>query len=70
MTDAEKKAERVKALASAVYREMHHARRSENYVRTIAVKHGEHPAFQEFMREMCLTDALEEFLSRPTLRSA
>jgi hypothetical protein len=68
MTDDEREAERVKMLASAVYREMSHARRSEDYVRTIVGKHGDHPAFTEYMREMCLTETLNEFVSRPALR--
>lgn len=68
MTEDEKEAERIKMLASAVYREIVHSNRSEDYVRMIVRKHGEHPAFKKYMREMGLTETLDEFVSRPELR--
>lgn len=70
MTDAERENERVKSLASAVYRQLDEAERAEGYVRTASSKWGEHPAFQEYMREMLLTERLAEFLARPQMTRA
>ena len=70
MTDEEREAERIKSLASSVYRSLDEARRQEDYVRTLAKKHGDHPAFKTYMREMGLEGRLSEFMSRPQLERA
>lgn len=69
MTPDEVAAEKIKSLASAVYRQMDQARQAENYVRTIVGRHGDHPAFKQWMREMHLTETVEEFVSRPVMKN-
>ena len=70
MTDIEKDNERVRALASAVYHDLEIAARAEGYVRQIVERHGNHPAFAAYMREMHLDSRLAEFVSRPEATKA
>lgn len=70
MTDEEREAERIKSLASAVYRQLDEAQRAEDYVRTITGRHGQHPAFKAYMDEMLLSARLDEFLARPIMTRA
>lgn len=70
MTDQEREAERIRSLASAVYRAMDAAQREEDYVRLIAKRHGDHPAFREYMRGMLLEGRLAEVVARPQLNRA
>ena len=67
MTTEQIEAEHVKALASSVYREMHHALAGEYAVRRITSRYKDHPAFIEYMTEMELTEKLDRFVSRTTL---
>lgn len=64
MTKDEKDAEKIKALAAAVYCELCIASRAERYVRQIAGKHYNHPAFKKYMADMALEVPLDEFLAR------
>ena len=70
MTDEQREDERIKSLASAAYRALDAAEFHEDYVRTIAARHGEHPAFKQYMHEMLLTGRLEEFIKRSKLTRA
>ncbi len=64
LTEKERDAERVRSLASAVYRSLDAAQKEEDYVRQIAKRHSEHPAFKQYMSEMLLAERLAEFMSR------
>jgi hypothetical protein len=70
MTDEQREAERIRSLASAVYRALDAAQSQEDYVRLLAAKHGNHPAFKAYMSEMLLTDRLAEFMARPQMDRA
>lgn len=64
----DKEREHVRNMAASVYHELTIAQRAESYVRTVTERHQNHPAWQEYMREMMLTDAVAEFVARPSLR--
>jgi hypothetical protein len=53
-----------------VYRALDAAQSQEDYVRLLASKHGNHPAFKTYMSEMLLTDRLAEFMARPQMDRA
>lgn len=70
MTEEEKEAERIKSLASATYRALDEAVRAEDYVRLVTKRHGEHPAFKQYMSEMLLAGRLKEFMARKEMGRA
>ena len=63
MTEEEKKAEHIKAIASACLWQWSEMNRCRAYLVTMVTRHWSHPAFQTYMREMALTDEFEPFRS-------
>lgn len=68
MTEQEREAEKVKSLASCVYRALERADRIEGYIRTVHKKYSEHPAFKEYMKGMMLENKLNDFIAREPLK--
>jgi hypothetical protein len=61
MTEEEKNAEHVKSMASACFSELTILRRSQNSLEQIVTRHWEHPAFQDYMRDMGLKEAFAPY---------
>jgi hypothetical protein len=59
----EKKAELVRGLASACYRQMVVAEQAAAYVANVSKRHGDHPAFMEFMRDLGIEDMRQRTLA-------
>ncbi len=68
MTEQEREAEKVKSLASCVYRALETVYKAERYIRTIHKKHSQHPAFQQYMKDMMLENALNDVTTRAPLK--
>jgi hypothetical protein len=61
MTDDEKASETARAMAASAYQQMVISEQAADAVRLYAKRHGDHPAFQEYMRDMALTEKLKKF---------
>ena len=63
MSPEDKTAELVRGLASACYRQMVVAEQSAAYVADVSKRHGDHPAFKEFMLDLGIEDMRQRTLA-------
>jgi len=63
MTNAEREAEHVKALAAACFQQMTLASQAHTCVAQIHAKWGNHPAFKAYLKDMALELWMKRFIA-------